>query len=127
MERGIGLLDFENVDQMLQVHDYEGVTLSSRTTNSKNAASEASSIFQGHYPEFLYRKFFVNVPTFFTWVFWIFKPLLSAATFAKMSVVGSGPRAIGPVLLPFIDSSELPTRYGGSAHLEVECKAKAKH
>ncbi|EIW79141.1 CRAL TRIO domain-containing protein [Coniophora puteana RWD-64-598 SS2] len=126
MERDIQFLDFETVDQILQVHDYEGVSMSSRTTNSKNAASEATSIFQGHYPELLYRKFFVNVPTFLTWIFWIFKPLLSAATLAKMSVVGSGPRAIGPVLLPLIDASELPTRYGGNAHLQIG-EEKAKH
>lgn len=33
--------------------DYEGVSVSSRTSNSKKAASEATSIFQNHYPEFL--------------------------------------------------------------------------
>ena len=35
--------------------DYEGVTLSSRTANSKAAASAISTIFQNHYPEFLVR------------------------------------------------------------------------
>ncbi len=35
--------------------DYEGVTLSSRTANSKAAASAISAIFQNHYPEFLVR------------------------------------------------------------------------
>ncbi|KAJ8590142.1 CRAL TRIO domain-containing protein [Rhizopogon salebrosus TDB-379] len=115
MEQSIALLDFETVDQMIQVHDYEGVSMSSRTPASKNAASEASSIFQGHYPEFLAKKFFVNVPSFLTWIFWIFKPLLSSATVAKMSVVGSGPHAIGPALLPLIPADQLPKRYGGDA------------
>jgi len=115
MERSIALLDFETVDQMVQIHDYEGVGFSSRTTNSKNAASEASSIFQGHYPELLSRKFFINVPSFLSWIFWIFKPLISSATLAKMSVVGSGQRAIGQALLPVIDADQLPKRYGGEA------------
>ncbi|KAG6335261.1 hypothetical protein ID866_3817 [Astraeus odoratus] len=115
MEQSIGLLDFQTVDQLVQVHDYEGVTLSSRTENSKNAASEASSIFQSHYPEFLARKFFVNVPSFMTWIFWLFKPFLSATTLAKMTVVGSGPRTIGATLLSIIDEDQLPKRYGGSA------------
>lgn len=53
MEKGIALLDFENVDQMIQVHDYDGVKMSDRTANSKNAVSETTSIFTGHYPEFL--------------------------------------------------------------------------
>jgi hypothetical protein len=35
--------------------DYEGVTLSSRTANSKAAASTISNLFQKHYPEFLVR------------------------------------------------------------------------
>ncbi|KAG1723836.1 CRAL TRIO domain-containing protein [Suillus paluster] len=115
MEESIALLDFETVDQMVQIHDYEGVGMSSRTPASKNAASEASSIFQGHYPEFLAKKFFVNVPSFLTWIFWIFKPLLSAATVAKMSVVGSGPKTIGSALLPVIPADQLPKRYGGDA------------
>lgn len=76
MEKGIAELDFENIDQMIQVHgkcdahsrflyynapykpiraDYEGVGLSSRDANSKKAASEATAIFQNYYPEFLVR------------------------------------------------------------------------
>lgn len=116
MEKGVQLLDFETVDQMVQVHDYEGVGLSSRTPESKAAAAEATNIFQSHYPEMLYKKYFVNVPTFMSWIFWIFKPLLSAATIAKMSVVGKGPEAIGKELLVIVDDSELPTRYGGKAN-----------
>lgn len=115
MEESIALLDFETIDQMVQIHDYEGVSMSSRTQASKTAASEASSIFQGHYPEFLAKKFFVNVPSFLTWIFWIFKPLLSAATVAKMSVVGSGSKVIGTALLPLIPADQLPKRYGGDA------------
>lgn len=73
MEKCIAKLDFTEVDDMIQVHgeqdgpscgssytattDYEGVSLTSRTANSKNAASEATSIFQGHYPEFLVSNF----------------------------------------------------------------------
>jgi len=59
------------------------------------------------------KKFFVNVPSFLTWIFWIFKPLLAAATVAKMSVVGSGPKTIGSALLPIIPADQLPKRYGG--------------
>ncbi|KAG9312830.1 CRAL-TRIO domain-containing protein [Chiua virens] len=114
MEKSITLLDFETVDQMVQIHDYEGVGLSSRTENSKTAASEASKIFQDHYPEFLSRKFFVNVPSFLTWVFWMFKPFMSSATLAKMTVVGSGPETLGAALSPVIDKDELPQQYGGT-------------
>jgi len=115
MERGITLIDFVNVDSMVQVHDYEGVGLGSRDANSKAAASQASKIFQDYYPEFLSKKFFINVPGFMTWIFWLFKPLISANTLAKMNVVGSGTSTIGDALLPVISAKELPKRYGGDA------------
>jgi len=62
-----------------------------------------------------YKKFFVNVPSLMSWIFWLFKPLMSAQTLAKMSVVGSGAQSIGKELLPLIDASELPKRYGGQS------------
>ena len=66
-----------------------------------------------------YKKFFVNVPSYMSWLFWIFKSILPAATFAKMSVVGSGSHPIGKALLPYISAEELPKRYGGKADAEV--------
>ncbi|KAJ7117686.1 CRAL-TRIO domain-containing protein [Mycena epipterygia] len=119
MEKSVAELDFSTVDQTLQIHDYEGVSLSSRTPASKNAASQATNIFSSHYPELLYKKFFVNVPGFMTWLFWFFKSILPATTFAKMSVVGTSPRSIGKVLLPLVAADELPKRYGGNAKAEV--------
>ncbi|TCD69463.1 Non-classical phosphatidylinositol transfer protein (PITP) [Steccherinum ochraceum] len=116
MERSIELLDFEKVDQMVQIHDYAGVSfLGGRDANQKAAAAEATNIFQNHYPEFLSSKFFINVPTLLTWIFWLFKPLVSAKTFAKMQVVGTSKSTISAALLPIIDKSELPARYGGDA------------
>ncbi|KAJ7491906.1 CRAL TRIO domain-containing protein [Mycena latifolia] len=124
MEKSIALLDFATVDQAIQVHDYAGVSMSSRTPEAKSAASQASNIFASHYPELLYKKFFVNVPSYMTWLFWFFKTFLPAATFAKMSVAGTSPRSIGKVLLPLIAPEELPKRYGGTAEAEVfETKA----
>ncbi|EJU03520.1 CRAL/TRIO domain-containing protein [Dacryopinax primogenitus] len=115
MEKGCMEMDFENVDQMIQVHDYLGVGLSSRTPESKAAAAEATRIFRDYYPETLYKKFFVNVPAFMTWVFWLFRPMLSAQTLAKMEVLGISPITIGKGMLPYIKASELPKQYGGEA------------
>ena len=55
------------------------------------------------------------MPTVLTWIYWLFKPLVSTATLAKMTVVGQGPKTIAPELLPIIDAKELPRRYGGEA------------
>ena len=60
-------------------------------------------------------KFFVNVPTFMAWVFWVFKALVPAKTMEKFSMVGTGAKTIGAELLPIIDAKELPKRYGGEA------------
>ncbi|KAF5383626.1 hypothetical protein D9615_003559 [Tricholomella constricta] len=114
-EKSVAMLDFNETDQMIQIHDYLGVSLTSRDAKSKAAASEATNIFQSHYPELLYRKFFVNVPTLMNWIFWVFKPLIPAATLAKMSVVGTGHHALKKALVPFIDARELPKQYGGDA------------
>jgi len=60
-----------------------------------------------------HKKFFVSVPAVLTWIFWVFTKALSPATQAKMSVIGSGPATISKELLPIIDKSQLPKRYGG--------------
>ncbi|TRM65468.1 CRAL-TRIO domain-containing protein [Schizophyllum amplum] len=115
MEKSLDLLDFETVDQAVQVHDYAGVSMSSRTPQSKQAASEASKIFGDHYPELLYKKYFVNVPTLMSFIFWTFKAILPAKTFAKMSVVGTSTNSIRDTLKDVIDVKEIPKRYGGEA------------
>lgn len=48
-------------------------------------------------------------------MFWIFKPIISAKTYAKMSVVGTSQGEISEAMLPLIDAKELPKRYGGEA------------
>ena len=50
-----------------------------------------------------------------SWVFWLFKSIVSSQTFAKMSVVGSGQHAIKEALKEVIDEKEIPQRYGGQA------------
>jgi hypothetical protein len=91
------------------------VSLSSRDANSKAAASESTNIFGSHYPELLHKKFFINVPSWMTWIFWAFKTLIPSATFAKMAVIGSSTSSLQSALLPHIEAKELPKRYGGDA------------
>jgi hypothetical protein len=64
---------------------------------------------------FQFRKYFINVPTIFTWIFWLFKSIVSSATFSKLNLVGTGPQAIRQALTQVIDVKELPKRYGGEA------------
>ncbi|KAF8659889.1 hypothetical protein AX16_001773 [Volvariella volvacea WC 439] len=114
MEESVLLLDFRTTDQTVQIHDYAGVSLTSRDTNAKNAAAEASNIFQNHYPEFLYKKLFINVPTFLSWIFWAFTPFLSAKTVQKMSVLAPNKQKIHQALLELMSNDQVPRRYGGN-------------
>jgi hypothetical protein len=90
-------------------------------------------VFGAHYPELLYKKYFVGVPFYLSWVFWVFKAIVPSAvsdtfstlpnarhltapqTFAKMQVVGTGAEAIGKELSQVIDLSELPIKYNGQS------------
>lgn len=47
----------------------------------------------------------------------MFKPIISANTLAKMSVVGTGHHALKKALSEFIAVDELPTKYGGNAEV----------
>lgn len=77
MEKCVTLLDFTEIDQTLQIHgeqsramlfylnevwtDYDGLGLTSRDANSKNAAAEVTNIFQSHYPELLVRFLLIRL------------------------------------------------------------------
>lgn len=62
MEQSVQLIDFVNVDSMIQVHDYKGASMFGRSANAKAATKEIIKVLQDNYPEFLAVKFFVNVP-----------------------------------------------------------------
>ena len=57
MEKGIQLLDFVNIDQMIQVHDYNLVSYSSYDNTVKAASKSVTQIMQDNYPEFLVNIF----------------------------------------------------------------------
>jgi hypothetical protein len=68
MEKGVQLLDFVNVDQMIQVHDYKLVAYSNYDSTVKTASKNVSQILQDNYPELLVYLFFIIMiflPLFF--------------------------------------------------------------
>lgn len=56
MEKGVKLVDFVNVDSMIQVHDYKGASMFGRTANAKAATKDIIKIMQDNYPEFLVKS-----------------------------------------------------------------------
>ncbi|CAG8597115.1 423_t:CDS:2 [Ambispora gerdemannii] len=111
MERGIEELDFVNVDQMIQVHDYEGIGLGSHDKTTKTASKKVTQVMQDNYPEFLAVKFFVNVPWWGDLVFKFISVFLAEQTKKKFVVTSAS--NVKEHMTKYITEEELPTKYGG--------------
>ncbi|CAG8531422.1 2487_t:CDS:2 [Ambispora leptoticha] len=111
MERGIKKLDFVNVDQMIQVHDYEGVGFGSHDRTTKNASKQVTQVMQDNYPEFLAVKFFVNVPWWGDLIFKFISVFLTEQTKKKFIVTTASNAK--EKMTKYIAEEELPTKYGG--------------
>jgi exonuclease III len=70
MEKGVSKIDFVNIDTMIQVHDYEGVSIFSRNASTKAATKELINIMQDNYPEMLVRIIFIS--TCYHMCYWSF-------------------------------------------------------
>lgn len=53
----------EDPYQMIQVHDYKGVSFLRMDSDTKAATAETIKVLSTAYPEMLSHKYFVNVPT----------------------------------------------------------------
>ncbi|CAG8598553.1 7139_t:CDS:2 [Racocetra persica] len=113
MEKGIQLLDFKTVDQMIQVHDYNLVTFASYDKTAKTASKSVTQIMQDNYPEFLAIKFFVNIPWWGDWVFKFISVFLNEQTKAKFVVTSAN--GVKDNMLVVIDEENLPVEYGGKS------------
>lgn len=92
MERGLRLLDFTNESNcyMTQVHDYKGVSVFRMDSDIKKCTKQVIHIFQKFYPELLFAKYFVNVPTLFGWAYDIIKTFVDENTMKKFVVLSDG-------------------------------------
>lgn len=92
MERGLRLLDFtdDNNCYMTQVHDYKGVSVLRMDSDIKKCTKQVIAIFQQYYPELLFAKYFVNVPTIFQWVYDVIRTFVDKETMKKFVVLNDG-------------------------------------
>ncbi|CCE61532.1 hypothetical protein TPHA_0A04590 [Tetrapisispora phaffii CBS 4417] len=92
MERGLKLLDFTSEDNsyMTQVHDYKGVSVFKMDPQIKSCTKQTIAIFQKYYPELLFAKYFVNVPSIFSWVYDFLKSFINEETRKKFVVLNDG-------------------------------------
>lgn len=56
----------------------------------RNCSKTVIGIFQKYYPELLYAKYFVNVPTVFGWVYDLIKKFVDESTRKKFVVLTDG-------------------------------------
>ncbi|EJD43834.1 CRAL/TRIO domain-containing protein [Auricularia subglabra TFB-10046 SS5] len=122
MERAIALLDFENLDQIVEVHDYTGVSDSFNTPGVQEVVSE-SKVLEAHYPMLVLRMYLVGMPFWAAWGSRLFQAIRPSHDFARTStVVGSGASTIGKELSKVIDKSQLPEIYGGAGGALADVK-----
>ncbi|KAJ3044478.1 hypothetical protein HDV00_001905 [Rhizophlyctis rosea] len=111
MERAILLLDFENgKETVTQIHDYAGAGLS-MPKELKATTKSIIALFQDHYPEFLERKLFLNIPAVMEIFFNFFSSFSSKRTQSKFMMVGR--TRARQTLLQYIDPTQLPEKLGG--------------
>lgn len=111
MERGLRLLDFQDPtnDYMTQVHDYKNVSMWRMDSEMKQCTKKVIATFQDYYPELLYAKYFVNVPSVLAWIYDLIKQFVDEKTRKKFVVMGDS-RKLGQNYL-----KEAPSKqYGGN-------------
>lgn len=92
MEQGLKLLNFddESNSYMTQVHDYKGVSLWKYDSDLRVCVKNIINVFQSYYPELLYAKYFVNVPSIFSWVYDAIMAFVDERTKKKFVVLRQG-------------------------------------
>ena len=98
--------------QTCVILDLQGVRLSTFDSKAREFLRTVSKISSDNYPETLGVMFIVNVPSFFSIVYSVAKPLIPPETKKKIHVITS--RHVKDELLKYIDSDQLPQFLGGS-------------
>jgi hypothetical protein len=66
---------------------------------------------QAYFPERLHRMIIINSPWYFPALYNMFRPFIDARTRDKIVILGADYK---PVLLEYMDESQIPLKYGGS-------------
>jgi hypothetical protein len=98
--------------QSCVILDLSGVKLSMFDSRAREFLKRVSKISSDNYPETLGAMFVVNVPSFFSIVYSVAKPLIPPETKKKIHVVTA--KHVKEELLKFIDPDQLPGFLGGN-------------
>lgn len=73
----------------------------------------SQAMYEAHYPEILYRAFFINCPSSFGFFMSMLKPVIAPKTMEKITCY-SQMSEWQKELQEIMDPTEIPERYGGS-------------
>merc|ERR1711904_56532 len=100
------------IETSLNIMDVSGISLKILTKESQRIMKKVTGFTQDNYPEMMGNTVIINAPYIFKVIFNIVKPMLSARTQSKITMVGT--RYLDK-LLEFADISCLPKRLGGTS------------
>ncbi|XP_062100250.1 patellin-6-like [Humulus lupulus] len=81
------------------------------------ASNQILSLFQDNYPEMVARKIFINVPWYFSMLYFVFSPFLTQRTKSKFVIYKEG--NVAETLYKFIRPEDVPVQYGGLSRPNV--------
>jgi hypothetical protein len=99
--------------------DWEGYSYSQLVHwKAVQALLQFGKQYEAHYPEILYKVYFVNCPAIMPMFMTLLKPLLATKTYAKIQIFGSNRDVWEPVLKEIMDTKMLWTRLGGNKEVD---------
>ena len=104
------------IETSLNIMDVSGISLKILTKESQRIMKKVTGFTQDNYPEMMGNTVIINAPYIFKVIFNIVKPMLSARTQSKITMVGT--RYLDK-LLEFADISCLPKRLGGTSEFTI--------
>jgi hypothetical protein len=112
------------ITQTCVILDLAGIKLSMFDSRAREFLRTVSKISSDNYPETLGAMFVVNVPSFFSILYSVAKPLIPPDTKKKIHVVTS--KHTNEELLKYIDADQLPNFLGGDCICDLTSKTDDK-
>ncbi|XP_035711551.1 SEC14-like protein 2 isoform X2 [Folsomia candida] len=106
--------EFQNT-QFTAIADWAGYSYQQLVNFKVQLMLKLASSFDSHYPETLYKAFYINCPAIFPRLFAMLKPVMRDKTVARIKVYGTNRQEWEGKIKRLVHSNQLPPEYGGTA------------
>lgn len=106
-------IDNSEEGKSIYVIDLEGIGFRDFAGEVVDFVKKASSFTAAHYPERSGSIFVINVPSWFSVIWNVVKPMVDDVTKQKISILKAGKEGITKALSEKIDIANIPPEYGG--------------